>query len=71
MTDPIARLELARAEVDRVFGAGYAAAHSDVVSAVMISASLDWAAQLVAVALVAEDKPVPASGFLRALQMPR
>jgi hypothetical protein len=36
------RLELARDEVDRVFGEGYAVAPPDVVAAVMISASLDW-----------------------------
>jgi hypothetical protein len=41
------RLELARDEVDRVFGSGYAAAHSDVVSAVMISASVDFHALMV------------------------
>jgi hypothetical protein len=45
-----ARLEFARDEVDLVFGGGYAVEHPDVVSAVMLSASLDWAAQLIAAA---------------------
>jgi hypothetical protein len=48
--DPISRLEFAREEVDRVFGAGYAVAHPDVVAAVMISASMDWAAMTIAAA---------------------
>jgi hypothetical protein len=56
MPDPISRLQFARDEIDRVFGEGYAAAHSDVVSAVMLSASMDFAAQLIASALV-EDEP--------------
>ena len=43
MTDPISRLQLAQAEVDKVFGQDFAAKHPEVVSAVMISASLDWA----------------------------
>jgi hypothetical protein len=30
MPDPISRLQLAQEEIDRVFGAGYAAAHPDV-----------------------------------------
>ena len=51
--DPISRLEFARAEVDRIFGDGYAAAHSDLVAAVMMSASSDWAAQRIAVAIEA------------------
>jgi hypothetical protein len=34
-TDPLSRLQFARNEIDRVFGAGYAAAHSDVVAAVI------------------------------------
>jgi hypothetical protein len=60
MSDPISRLEFARDEIDRVFGPGYAAEHPDVVSAVMISASLDWAATTIAAALVVEDEPTPA-----------
>jgi len=53
------RLELARAEVDRVFGQGYAAAHPQMVLAVMNTAATDWAARVttaglqdIAVALV-------------------
>jgi hypothetical protein len=53
------RLELARDEVDRVFGDGYAQAHPEVVSAVMISASLDWAAMTIAAALAAEEETAP------------
>jgi hypothetical protein len=56
--DPISRLQFARDEVDRVFGPGYAAAHPEVVSAVMISASLDFAAGLIAAALVEDEQPL-------------
>ena len=45
------RLQFARDEIDRVFGEGYATAHPDVVAAVMLSASLDWAAQHLAEAV--------------------
>jgi hypothetical protein len=58
MPDPIARLQFARDEIDRVFGEGYAAAHPDVVAAVMISASLDFAAGVIAAALVEPDEPI-------------
>ena len=44
MSDPISRLEFCRSEIDRVFGVRYAADHPDVVAAVMMSASLDYAA---------------------------
>jgi type IV pilus biogenesis protein CpaD/CtpE len=50
-TDPISRLEVVRREVDRVFGDGYAAAHPDVVTAVVQSAASDWAAARLAVAI--------------------
>lgn len=59
MSDPISRLEFAQSEVDRVFGTGYASAHPDVVSAVMISASLDWAAERVSAAIVESFEPEP------------
>jgi hypothetical protein len=49
--DPISRLEVVRREIDRVFGAGYAAAHPDVVTAVVQSAATDWAATRLAVAI--------------------
>jgi hypothetical protein len=39
MSDPISRLEVVRREIDRVFGHGYAAAHPDVVTAVVQSAA--------------------------------
>ena len=45
------RLELARDEVDRVFGEGYAAAHPQMVLAVMNTAATDWAARLIGGAL--------------------
>jgi hypothetical protein len=38
------RLELARDEVDRVFGDGHAAAHPELVVAIVHAASSDWAA---------------------------
>jgi hypothetical protein len=44
MPDPIARLELCRQEVDRVFGVGHAAAHPDLVSTMMLTTALDFAA---------------------------
>jgi type IV pilus biogenesis protein CpaD/CtpE len=51
MNDQISRLEVCRSEIDRVFGEGYAAAHADVVIAVMQSAASDWAATRLAVAI--------------------
>jgi hypothetical protein len=52
MPDPIARLQFAREEIDRVFGEGYATSHPDVVAAVMQLAAVDYAAQLLAGAIV-------------------
>jgi hypothetical protein len=49
--DPITRLQFARVEIDRVFGAGYAAAHSEVVTAVMLCATADHATHWIANAL--------------------
>jgi type IV pilus biogenesis protein CpaD/CtpE len=51
MSDPISRLDVVQREVDRVFGDGYAAAHPDVVTAVVQSAASDWAATRLAVAI--------------------
>lgn len=48
MTDPMSRLEVVTGEIDRVFGDGHAAAHPELVIAVMNAASSDWAAQLIA-----------------------
>jgi hypothetical protein len=63
------RLELARAKVDRVFGDGQAAAHPELVIAVVNAASSDWAESRLAVAiervaeaLLVEDEPVPQNG---------
>ena len=41
MSDPISRLQLARQEIDRVFGPGYAVEHPELVAVVMQSASSD------------------------------
>jgi hypothetical protein len=46
--DPISRLEVVRSEIDRVFGDGHAAAHPELVIAVVNAASSDYAAQLIA-----------------------
>jgi len=48
MPDPISRLELAKTEIDKTFGDGFAAAHPEVLIAVVNAASSDWAAQLLA-----------------------
>jgi hypothetical protein len=45
-----------------VLGDGYARANPQVVSAMMIAASLDWAAMTIAAALVAEEETVPHKG---------
>ena len=55
----MARLQLAQAEIDKTFGSNYAREHPEVVSAVMIAASLDWAAMTIAAALVTEEESVP------------
>ena len=51
MSDPISRLDVVQREIDRVFGDGYAAAHPDVVTAVLQSAASDWAATRLAIAI--------------------
>jgi type IV pilus biogenesis protein CpaD/CtpE len=77
MSDPISRLEVCRSEIDRVFGDGHAAAaHPELVIAVVNAASSDWAASRLAVAiervaealLVEEEAQhiVPARELLRA-----
>jgi hypothetical protein len=48
---PASRLELARDEVDRVFGNGHAAAHPELVVAIVHAASSDWAARVICAAL--------------------
>jgi hypothetical protein len=73
--DPISRLEVVRREIDRVFGAGHAAANPQLVAAVLAAASSDWAAarlgvaiEHVAIALAEPEEPqriVSASEFLR------
>jgi hypothetical protein len=65
MPDPIARLETCRQEIDRVFGAGHAAAHPDLVSALMLTAALDFAAVRISCAIeqvalvLSEPEPMP------------
>jgi len=63
-SDPISRLQLARDEIDKTFGGGFARDHPEVVCAVMASAASDYAALAlaaavrdVAAALVVEDEP--------------
>ena len=45
-----------------MLGDGYARANPQVVSAMMIAASLDWAAMTIAAALVTEEEAVPHNG---------
>ena len=45
------RLELARDEVDRVFGDDHAAAHPELIVAIVQAASSDWAARVICAAL--------------------
>jgi hypothetical protein len=64
MPDPIARLEFCRQEVDRVFGAGHAAAHPELVATIMLTAALDFAAirlsaAIEQVALVLSEPEMP------------
>ena len=74
MPDPITRLEFARDEIDRVLGAGYAAAHPEIVSAVMLTAATDFAALTIAGAIerVAAALLVPeedGAGIVRASEL--
>ena len=73
MPDPVSRLQFAQQEIDETFGSNYAREHSEVVSAVMISAALDWAAMTIAAALVAEEETVRQrnGGLLRAQALVR
>jgi hypothetical protein len=71
--DPITRLQFARDEIDWIFGEGYAAAHPDVVTAVMLTAAIDLAALAIAGALehvaaaLLEAEPIEnGSGIVRA-----
>jgi hypothetical protein len=68
----ITRLQSARDEIDRVLGDGYAAAHPDVVAAVMLSATIDFATLAIASALehvataLLETEPIDnGSGIVR------
>jgi hypothetical protein len=65
MPDPVARLEFAVNEIDRVLGAGFSVAHPELVGIVMQSATADWCAARLAVAIeqvamaLAEPEVVP------------
>jgi hypothetical protein len=72
LPDPISRLQLAQQEIDKIFGAGYAAANPTLVAAVMASAASDWAAATVAAGLrdlarawLAGDDAMPADSIAR------
>jgi len=54
-------------------GSNYAREHPEVISAVMISASLDWAAMTIAAALMTEEETAPrnGSGIVRAQSLVR
>ena len=41
MPDPISRLQMAQTEIDKTFGSNYAREHPEVVSAVMIAATVN------------------------------
>ena len=70
-------MQLVHDEVDRVFGPGYVAAHSNVVSAALICTSLDWAAMNVAASIrdvadaLVEEPPPPGNGLLRTASLLR
>ena len=71
-SDPVSRLQFARDEIDRVLGPGYAAAHPEVVIAVMQSAASDYAALAIARALQDVDhRPGRAGATYRASDRPR
>ena len=76
MSDPISRFEVCRREIDRMFGDGHAAAHPELVAAIMHSAASDWAATRIAVAIervaeallieeVTQQRILPAHELLR------
>jgi hypothetical protein len=80
LPDPISRLQLVVQEIDKTFGAGFAAANPDLVAATMTSAALDYGALVLAKAITsvgeallvdAESPPsngpgiVPAHGLVR------
>src|SRR5207249_1012986 len=48
----VSRLELARQEVDSIFGVGYAASHPELVAAVLNAGMVDWATRVLGAGLV-------------------
>jgi hypothetical protein len=75
-SNPISRLQLACAEIDKALGPGFAQQHPELVAVVVSTAASDWAASRLAVAIerVAEallveeetQRIVPAHELLRA-----
>jgi hypothetical protein len=49
--DPISRLQFCRQEIDRTFGEGHAKSNPDLVSVVMLTAAVDFAALQLAAAI--------------------
>jgi hypothetical protein len=73
--DPISRVDLARREIDRILGDGYASAHPDVLAAVITSATADFATihitralQDIAAALI--DPEDDSSHIMRTMKQP-
>ena len=65
-------LLLDQQSLDRVFGDGYAAAHPDIVTAVVQSAASDWAASRLAAAIErVADVQVNATAPLHKVNAPR
>jgi hypothetical protein len=64
-TSRMVRMEVCQREVDRVFGDGHAAAHPELVVAIVHAASSDWAARVICAAL--EDTPRRNAGRSRSL----
>jgi hypothetical protein len=72
--DPISRLQFAQCEIDRVFGRNFAKENPELVSAVMMAASMDFAALAIARAIgdaatvLAEESDEEASQVLMPLR---
>jgi hypothetical protein len=72
-SNPISRLQLACAEIDKALGPGFAQQHPELVAVVVSTAASDWAASRLAVAiervaeaLLVEEEPAQnGSGIVR------
>jgi hypothetical protein len=71
MAESTSRIEFAVAEIDRALGEGYAAGHAELVAAVVIAASLDWGAMVIAAALSDDETVLAPAGLARSLHVPR